>query len=128
MDNMWEFIQYLYKKFYNIEPRVVDYMAVYNILELCARGYSIRTISKMLKLPQKYIKPTIKEFLNFDGWKEDLDLDTYQRYKSLDGDYHMFVDTVKTTSAVTNGNDINTAFRICGKVEIIRKEIKKYVK
>jgi len=128
MDNMWEFIQYLYKKYYNIPPRVVDYMAIYDIIEMCARGLSVRSISKRTKLPQKYIKPTIQEFLDFDGWKEDLDLDMYQRYKSLDGDYGMFVSTIRTTSAVSSGKEINTAYRICGKVEIIRKEIKKWVK
>lgn len=125
---MWEFIQFIYKKNYDIPPRIIDYIAVMDIVELCARGKSCKSIAKLLKFSYKYVRSVILEFLNFDGWDKDFETDFLLRYESLDGDYETFVSTVKSTTRLITGKEINIAYRICGRIRIMRKEIKQYVK
>lgn len=128
IETLWEYIQYLYKKNYNIPPKIVDSMGVLDILEMCAGGLANETIARNLELPVSYIDDVIFEYLRFSGWEQDLDISPLMVYDSLDGSYSYYKTTIGTVSSVTTRELINKSFRICKTYNDIRKEINRYVK
>ena len=111
-ENLWEFIQSLYKRYFNIPPSVVDLMAIEGIIKLVANGYSNKHVAKDLELEIEYIEEVIKEYLKFPGWIEDLDIIPYQIYSSLGGDYHEYNSMMRIVSDF-NKDKINLTFNIC---------------
>lgn len=127
LETLWDYIQFLYKKYHNIPPRIVDMMSTINIFELCASGLSNKTISNKLELPEEYIESVLNEFINFPGWKQDLDISPIMVYNSYNGSYAYFRDTIPIVSSVTTRSEINKAYKACRQYDIMRKEIQKYV-
>lgn len=124
----WMTIQQVYMTYFNIPARVVDYMAVEPILHLCAEGRSNKYISRKVQLSQRHVKSVLSEFLEFEGWKEDLDISPLMVYDSVDKDWYYYRTTIKTVSSLTSVKEISLSYRVCRKYRTIRKEITKYVK
>lgn len=121
---MWDYIKYLYKKYYNIPPQVVDKMACEYILELCANGNSNKKIANLLEEDEDYIKEIIQQYFHFEGWKLDLDINPYDVYNSMGKDFNMYIKSVSTISGIMNLAEVRKSFNICATLDKIRKEIK----
>lgn len=124
---MWDYIKYLYKKYYNIPPRIVDLMASEHILEMCTEGTSNEKIAVYHDVPVDYVIEIINQYFSFNGWDTDLDINPSQVYNTIDKNYNMYVKTVSTVTAMMDLAGVRKSFNICSKLEIIRKEIKQYV-
>lgn len=84
MKTVWELIKQMYKKNYDMTEDIVDFIAVYDILDECCQGFSRSSIALHLDFDEEYIKETIKDFLFFDGFEHDIMFnpkDLYRRYK-----------------------------------------------
>lgn len=103
-------------------------MAVDEILLECVNGKCNNKIALELDFPADYIESVLKEFLNFSGWKDDIDFSPYMVYNSFDGAWNYYKETVKSISAMTTTKEIGDTHRLCRRYNNIRKEIFKYVK
>ncbi len=128
MTKTWEMIQTMYKKLHGIPPRVVDYMAVEPIVKLCADGRSNSFISRKLNLDISYVSFTLKEFLRFPGWEEDLDISPLSVYNLSYRDFIVYKTNMRSLSSTIDKNTINKSFNICRSYHTIRKEIEEYVR
>jgi transposase len=75
-----EFFEYLKRKGFN--ERWFFMASVQNLLLYVANGFSNRKVAKMVGLEEKYIQGACREFLDFDGWKDDLDYSPLYRSRN----------------------------------------------
>lgn len=125
---MWNYIQYLYKKYHNIPPSLVDKMAAVGILELCANGFPNEKISFLCELPVDYVTEIIKQYFHFEGWNEELDIVPYSLYYTMGKDYNTYVREVNNLSRMMKLSEVRKSFGICSILDRIKKEIKGKVK
>jgi hypothetical protein len=119
------FTEYVSNEF-GISEELLNYVAVEEILSCCATGLSNKTIANVCNCDIKYVIEVINEFFNFNGWKDDLDINTYHIYESsgkLLDSYRMLV---KLVSSVSEDIDINKSFNICKKYEEILEKVNNY--
>ncbi len=80
----WIAIKQLCKARFQVDPTVLDYIAVYDVLELGARGKSNKVIEVMTGFDSEYIQATLEEFYSFSGLSMNIKVDVrsvYQRHK-----------------------------------------------
>jgi len=82
----WELIRQLLGVKLGIPEKILDYIAVRDILVLCTSGGSNETICRFLKLGDTYVSNVIHEYLDFDGWVSDLDYNPKALYELCKGD------------------------------------------
>lgn len=70
-------------KFPDEDPQLLDYIAVYDIIRLVVSGTSNRDIAEILNESEDYIESVSLEFLDFSGYKENLDFSPILQYKRL---------------------------------------------
>lgn len=63
--------------------RVLDYIAVKDILILCASGICDSEIAKFLDTDEPYVREAIGSYLKTSGWQFNLDLNPYMIFKTL---------------------------------------------
>ena len=124
--SVWELTQFIYKTRYGIPYKVLNYIAVFQILNLCAMGYSTKRISLRLGLNLTYITSILQEYLFFEGWNIDLDFSPLAIYKRCNGNYSCFYYNIIGFYTCFDASAIGFSYRICTVVDIIRKEIDKY--
>jgi|WetSurMetagenome_2_1015567.scaffolds.fasta_scaffold565000_2 hypothetical protein len=122
-NNFWDNLKTFYNKHYNIPPNIVDEIACSEILLLCVSGMSNQSIAYNLNMDLDYINVSTKEFLEFNGWKEDLDLNPYFVYNKHP-DYEDFKTSVSLITPLVKLDMINQCYSLCRKYEKIREEIK----
>jgi hypothetical protein len=82
--NKWEqFKSKFIEKFPDEDPQLLDYIAVYDIIRLVVSGTSNRDISEILNETEDYIESVVLEFLEFSGYKENLDFSPILQYQRL---------------------------------------------
>lgn len=102
-------------------------MAVDSILRNSVSGISNAKIAYTLNLDENYIKGTLIEFLGFEGWEEDLDLNPWFVYRRAGGK-ESFEFEIKTLTKATKYDIIELMFNICERYARIRKEIDEHYK
>ena len=122
---LWDYIKSIYMDKYNIPEPVVDMIAVEPILRHCVTGYSISKIVRYTLMQRKYVKATINEYFEFDGWDDDLDFSPLAFYRRSFGSVVRFEEEIKMISSIEN-DIIAFLFFICKRYEGIVKEIEKY--
>jgi len=126
-DSVWEFTKDFYEKELGVPKRVVEFLAVIDVIGLVASGHSNRTISNTLeKMSESYIESICKRFLAFDGWEEDLDVNVYFVYKNTGKNLEGFNAQVENITPLLKGNDIFKAYEVCSMFENMKKEINTY--
>jgi hypothetical protein len=118
----WLDIKERYRLFYSIPPRVLDYVACDSILQMCCAGLSNKTIATWVGYEEEYVYETLKEFLNFTGHKQDLEIDPLVVYNECNGDYFVFITRLEQEGL----EKARIYFNICRRYDKIGKEIKKY--
>ncbi len=118
-----------------IPRRIVELIAVKDILTLSVSGVCNHKIASVLDVDPFYVKAVLMEFINFPGWVSDLDLNPYSIYSNLKTrDYagkhtEMFTDfkfEVSTISPYLNDEFlIRNAFIISEKLWEMEQEIEK---
>lgn len=86
----WNYLKILLEERLNIPGRVLDTIAVKDILQLCASGSSNENISKVTEADLEYVVDVLREFLLFFGWTIDCDLNPLTLYNSLVDDLYSF--------------------------------------
>jgi hypothetical protein len=80
MDIDEEFFEYLSTKGFN--ERWFFLASVQNLLLYVVNGFSNEKVSGMVGLEKEYVQAACKEFLEFDGWEEDLDYSPLYKHKN----------------------------------------------
>jgi len=127
MSDVWEFTKDFYEKELGIPKKVVEFLAVIDIVALVASGHSNRTISNTLeRMSESYIESICKRFLAFPGWKEDLDVNVYFVYRNTGKHSEGFYAQIENITPLLKGNEVHRAYEVCNIFEKMKKEIDKY--
>ena len=86
----WDYLRTLLEEKLNIPGEILDYIAVKDILQLCASGSSNANIARFTNVEIEYVEQTLKEFFHFEGWRDDCDLNPFVLYKTCDGIWEDF--------------------------------------
>jgi len=126
MDNkVWEDVQKIYLEKFNIPPKILDLIACDEVMLLCVSGLSNQVISQHVEQDEEYIKSILKEFLGFEGWQFDLDINPFFQYTKYK-QYDSFISNFAVLSPATEEFIAQKSFNLCRKFEKIRKEIEPY--
>ena len=117
MSNSWEDIKRFYVETFGVDAKLVDLVAMSDILILSVSGSSNDSISRFLNIDQEVVKEILDTVLDFDGWKEDLNLNPYSIYINLfNNDQLTSADFLKEVLAVDNvqkASQVQDMYRIC---------------
>ena len=105
---------------------VIDYMAVTNILQMCVRGLANFKIAYFNSMDEEMIQRTIFQFLGFNGWEFDLDLDPWRMFVVSNGNYELYELQILSLTNLLDCGIIQLSYKLCKKYEQIREEIKQY--
>ena len=110
----WEAVKEFYDENFGLSEGLVELMSNYEILLACVSGISNSRICYRMNLDEDELHHILNEWLSFDGWEEDLDLNPYSIYKRIP-DYCLstFIDEVKVVSHMYSDEGITTMFRVC---------------
>jgi hypothetical protein len=122
----WEYVKNFYVQHLHFPPRVVDYIAVDQILKYCVEGISVKSIAGYTESDEEYIAQVLVEFLEFLGWSEDLDVNPLAIYERLNGDYKEFRTEIELLTPLMPSVKINKSYGLVRKYLRIRKEVDKY--
>lgn len=122
----WELLKQIYVTRLGVDSDIVDYIAVHDIVELCCKGLSISTIVLETDFDEDYIKSVLKEFLDFEGFIQDIDFDCRKLYQRHRYNKYTYIYIGKNTSPVVLDEDLHNAYRINVTLDIMEKEIDKY--
>lgn len=122
---LWDYIKSIYMNKHGIPEVVVDMIAVEPILRHCVTGYSTSKIVRYTLMQRKYVKATINEYFEFDGWTDDLDFSPIAFYRRSQENVIRFEEEIRMVSSIEN-DMIAFLFYICRRYEGILKEIEKY--
>lgn len=125
MDNTWELLKQFYKTNLGIEGKVVEYLAVVDILKLCAEGHSNLKIALMSDFEEEYVKCVIQEYFKFDGWSTDFDFNTRALYERCKYNKYTFISLARERDKTTSESSFGWVYRINQKLDDIEKEIEK---
>ena len=124
--DVWkEFCEYVNTTL-EIPKEILNLLAVNDILFACVVGLSNKTIANRFNLDIEYIKYTLKEFLDFEGWEYDLDLNAFNIYKRSNRDLNSFSLFVDTLSSLVTKETKEILFGLCEKYEELFKKVEKY--
>ena len=119
------FTEYVSNEF-GISEELLNYIAVEEILSCCVTGLSNKTISNICNCDVRYVKEVLNDFFEFDGWKEDLDINTYYLYESSGKMIDSYKMLIKTLSSASDDINIDKSFYICKRYEEILKKVNEY--
>jgi hypothetical protein len=125
MSETWEFIKSIYKIKFNIPKYVLEYVAVYDILNLCACGYSNKKISSYVNQDVSYIEEVLLDFYIFKGWFDDLDISPLAVY-NLSGGIYIFYEQEIYSRSLIKDYQVKQSFKICKQFTEIKQEIYRY--
>lgn len=123
---LWDLIKHFYKEKFNINPDVIEYISVNEILKKCVTGYSNDRIANSVNEPVEYVKDVIKDFFGFSGWEIDLDANPFAIYNRSRGDFNRYKEEISMVSSIFNDYIIKLSYNICKKYDYIKKIIKDY--
>ncbi len=122
-ENWKELSKYIAEKLHTT-PLIVDLIAVYDILELSASGFSNASISRRLDMDIEYVKDAIVSYLGFDGYIEDLMFNPYSVF-SRSVSYEDFLQELHILQLPLD-NITEICYTTSIKFDLIRKELDNY--
>jgi hypothetical protein len=126
MNSSWQTVIDFYKIAFGIPEKVVNFLAVYEILESCCTGMSNDTIAKYLSEDSDYVKGVLIEFLNFRGWDKDLDISPLFVYNKVSGMKELYWASVMAIPDLIPRSYVEKSYSICNKFLKIERMINKY--
>lgn len=121
---MWTMIKRFYYDKFNINPMVIEYISVQDILKKCATGYSNKRIANSLNEDVNYISDTILEFFDFYGWEYDLDVNPLALYNRSTGDFERYRQEVSMVSSLVDSKLLELSFNICKRYNYIERIVR----
>ena len=120
-NEFWDQVKKFYFESFKIEGDKVDLMASLDILILSASGLSNENISNVVDVNVDEVLEILTSYLNFAGWKTNLECNPLFIYGKNPGDRNKFTslileDISKSDSDILKGKGITTAFNICKKL------------
>jgi len=111
----WETIKEFYMEKFGTEENLVELMSNYDILLACVSGVSNAKICYHLDISEETLVNVLNEYLSFNGWETDLDVNPYMLYKKSGKSYSelVFQSQVEDVSKLYSDDEIETMFRIC---------------
>lgn len=76
-NEIWDAIVKFYADSFGIPSELVELMAVYDILKLCATGSTNRQIAEYLGEDVKEVGKILETYFHFDGWPIELPINPY---------------------------------------------------
>lgn len=122
----WEDIKVMIGKQLHIPDDILDYIATADILQLCASGCSIYTISRFTNLELPYVVDVITKTLKFKGWDKDLDYNPYQVFKTCDGNFDSYLSELKILRPNLTDSEIGESFLVSNRYNKIDIEMEKF--
>lgn len=122
----WNLIKLAYKQAWNIDPIIIDYLAVYDILVLCVQGRSISRICHELNYDPGYVQDVLQEFFLFSGFSFDLDFNSRQLY--IRNRYNKYIYLLRARELDNQSTDesLKESYRINIIFDKIEREVEKY--
>jgi len=126
METWWKNILKIHSNRTDTSERVVNLLAVFEVLRLCVSGVSNKTIADMLSLDDFYVREILLEFLAFNGLKHDLPFSPIRLYKTLQGRYTDFYTHIEYTFPTVEASLYPTLWSLCDVFVSIEKELENY--
>lgn len=129
LSNGWIEFKEIFHERFGVEPILADYIACWDILILTAGGRANKTISNfILEDDLSYIKKVQEEFLDFDGYKYDLDINTLMIYNRVDGDKDRYLKELEeiTPLLFENKELVETSYEVCKKFKEIERKVNEF--
>lgn len=123
MKNEWELLRNSLSALSGVKPQLLDYIAVYDILKLCAEGKCNTIISNELNEDIPYIQSVLEEFFQFSGFHKDLDFNSrlwYNRYKY---NSYAYLQTARCWDLTSSPEDLRKSFDINKIFEVIERVV-----
>lgn len=110
----WDAIKQICQQTRSVDPVVLDYIAVSDILELAVRGKSVKVIEIMTGFDQQYIRDTLDEF-EFPVFEMNTKVDSREVYKRHRYNRYAFVQRMRSAEELSEWKlrdlfDANIAF------------------
>ncbi len=122
----WNALKELCKDRLKIDPVILDYIATYPILQMCAEGRAVKTICLSQDLDEQYVRDTLVEFYAFPGFDQDLGFNARSIYERHPYNKYAFVSTAKTLDFMATEEDLVEAFRINILFDEIERKVGEY--
>jgi len=124
--NNWEIFKKYYAELFGISLELVDILAVYDVLRMCACGYANFKISKRTKLDIQYIEETLFTYFDFYGWNFDLDFSPIALYNRCNDNITFFEQEIRMISNRTDERFIKRMFEVCQRYTKIKVEVEAF--
>jgi hypothetical protein len=92
----WDLLKDFYRKELGIDPKVIDYIATFQILKLAVEGKSISNIALSQNVDEIYVQQTLLELLEFSGLEQDTGFNARSIYKRYPYNWYAFDSTAKS--------------------------------
>lgn len=124
--NDWDFVRDFYQRVLGLSGVLVDVLADYDILKLCAEGKSNRKIAEELECDITDVSCTLAHYFNFSGFEEDLDIDTKMMYNRYKFNKYMFIQQCNTISPYVDEENFSRAYKVNKIFEKIERMVLDY--
>jgi len=122
----WELFKRYYSDLFDTSLELVDYLAVYDILRLCAYGYSNYKIERYTKIELSYIEDTLLTYYDFCGWACDLDFSPIALYNRSKGNFIYYEQEIRMICDKINKRLLKRTFDISKRFNDIKKEVDEF--
>lgn len=127
MNNNWEDVKRFYVKEFGIDPKLVDLVAMSDVLLLSVSGSSNNSISRFLNIDLEAIKEILDTVLDFSGWEIDLEFNPYSIYVNLINNEQLessiFLREINGIDTFQTISQVSQMYRICSIYYTIERRI-----
>ncbi len=120
----WELIKRIYQEKLNIPSDVIEYVAIMDILKLCACGYCNKHISRVTRHDMQYIESVLMEVFGFRGFQSDMDFSPIAIYTKCNKKLVFYTEL----SVISDKNIklVEFLYALCSKYTQIKSYVDKY--
>ena len=122
----WKITKKLIATSLNVNQKIIDYIAVLDILKNCVYGYSNKSISKRTQVPIEYVENVLIDFMSFTGWEEDLDISPIAIFRSSGKLFDAFVMNINNLSSMSGDSLIIMAYNTCVVYDYIKEKVEEF--
>ena len=117
-DLLWLEIRQFYKREFNISPKLLDILSIYDIMVLCCEGRSNKHIARVLEITdESFIRSALDLAFDFYGWDEDLDCNPREIFIRNRNNKYAFISSVTTLSVLTTRSNAIISWEINEKLD-----------
>lgn len=80
----WEEIRDIFEERLGMPRYIADYVAVFDVLVMTLAGLSVENIAKDTDLDEYNVKNILNEFLEFNGWEQNQNINYWFVYNQTD--------------------------------------------